>query len=152
MNFKNWVLLTETPQSIDINQARQIISSHAGPISVERLRTDLLDSAAKRGDQLFFDPEFPISNFGRRIQGFSMDGVLDIINTVFQSVGLQAVQTTQEIKSQNIASKLQQIKEMLPPLIVTILPDESYSLGDGNHRLGVARVLNIPTLKAFIIQ
>ncbi len=79
-----------------------------------------------------------------------MTRVLEMINIILQSLKMPPVQDPKQ--AQGLAQHAAQIKEMLPPIIVSILPDESYHLGDGNHRLGIARIVGIPTLKAFILQ
>ncbi len=151
MNFKHW-LHTEEAQPIQPAQVQQILSAHRGPLNTGNIRTDLLVSAANRGEHIMFDQDFPITNIGRRIQGYDMNHVMTMINTIFKTIGLPAIQDRTQIQPQTIQPHIEQIKEALPPLIVSLMPDESYHLDDGNHRLGVARTLGLQTVKAFIIQ
>ena len=148
MSFKLWL---ELAQPVSLQQVQQILS-HSGPISTHEVRVDFLQQAAKQGRMISFDPQFPVSNIGRRIQGYDMTRVLQMINVIFQTLGIPQVQNLQQINRQSIATYSQRIIQMLPPIIVSIMPDESYHLSDGNHRIGIAHVLGLQTLKAFEIQ
>lgn len=152
MNFTHWVLLTENMQPISAQQAVQILSAHRGVIRADDLRTDNFTNAERNGHTIYYNPAFQIANIGRRIQGYDMARVMQMINQMFSAIGLPPVQDPKQIDQNAVRPHAAQLSEMLPPIIVSIMPDESYSLSDGNHRLGCARVLGLPTLKAFEIQ
>lgn len=149
--FYEWLL--QESQQVNQQQANQIISSHKGPISAEGIRTDMLDQAFKVGNQVEYDENFPINNISTRMQGFGMDSVLEIINKMLQAIGIQPVTNAQDVKNiPNLQSLYPKLIEMIPPAIISIMPDDTVSLMDGNHRYGVSKVLGLPTIKAFIIR
>jgi hypothetical protein len=149
--FYEW-LIQESNQ-VNQQQANQIISSHKGPISAEGMRTDMIDQAFKVGNQVEYDANFPINNISTRMQGFSMDSVVEIINKMLQAIGVQPVANAQDVKSiPNLQSLYPKLIDMIPPAIISILPDGTVSLMDGNHRYGVSKVLGLPTIKTFIIR
>jgi hypothetical protein len=149
--FKEWLNFNEnqiTPQ-----QVQQIIDSHEGPLDTSGIRTDVLDHAFKTGNQVEYDPAFPISQISKRMQGFEPNAVLTMINKMLSSIGLQEVKSPSEIKTiPNLQQNLSKLSDMIPPAILFILPDETVSLMDGNHRYGASIMLGLPTIKTFIIR
>jgi len=151
MNFKKWLLI-EHEQNVNLQQAIQIATAHNGPISAKEMRIDTLQNAARLEKSISFDSEFAVANIGRRIQGYDMQRVMQMIGVMFQALNLPAPQDPRQIDKQVVQQHVPKIKEMLPPIIVSVMPDESYDLDDGNHRLGCARVLGLLTMKAFVIR
>jgi len=152
LEFKLWMEEQVAGTQLSAQQAKQMVMSHKGPLNAEGVRTDMFDNAEHHGFPITYDPDFSISNIGRRIQGYDMGRVMEMIGVMFQTLKLPPPQDRNQIDRAAVAQHAEQFKEMLPPIIVSILPDETYHLGDGNHRLGTARTLGIPTLKAFVIQ
>ena len=66
-----------------------------------------------------------------------------------QKLGLQPISDLRQI---NVNIAPEKIKAMLPPIIITMMPDESYHVDDGNHRLGVASFLKLPAVRAFVLS
>lgn len=149
MEFANWIYQELLGQPITAQQAIAMLQSHQGVVLQEGVRTDLLQN---HQGQIYYNPQFPTSEFGRRGQGWDAVHVLKIINQIFTKLDLPPANDIRTIDKQQIQSYLPQIQSQIPPIIVSKLPDDSNHLDDGNHRLGVAKVLGLPALKAFVLE
>jgi hypothetical protein len=149
--FFEWLNFNEN--QINPQQVQQIIASHKGPLDISGIRTDMIDNAFKIGNQVEYDPAFPIAKISKRMQGFDTGSVLAMINKMLSNIGLQQANTIADIKTiPNLQQNISKLSEMIPPAILSILPDETVSLMDGNHRYGASIMLGLPTIKTFIIR
>ena len=130
-------------EDLDASGVRQILTGHHG-LNVESLRMDIIDSHMKRGGHVNYDENFPIAEIGQRRQGFARQRAQEMIATMLGQLGLSP--------DSDPRPHSQQIKAMLPPVIISILPDGTNHIEDGNHRLGVSLMLGIPTIKAFLLS
>lgn len=147
MTFKHW-LINEDGKPISQRQAIAILKNHTGVIDSGDIRFDALSQQ----HDFSFDNDFPLSNIPRLTQGYDPSRVRDIINVILKSVGLDPVENLKQIDHHALQPYLSQIKKSLPPIIVSLLPDESYHLADGNHRFGTAKILGLPTIRAIVLQ
>jgi len=136
--FLDWLYC----EDLDATGVRQILAGHHG-LSVESLRTDIIDSHLKHGGKVNYHENYPISEIGQRRQGFVRQKAQDMIGSMLRQLGLPPDSDTRP--------HLEQIKAMLPPVIISVLPDGTNYIQDGNHRLGVSLMLGLPTIKTFLL-
>lgn len=150
--FKEWLLVEEQQnyQSIKtIEQAKQLATT-AGGLDFDTQGIERIKANLNAGGEVYFTDHFPIKDLGRNRQGWAKDKVLEMFGTFAKSIGQVPPKTIED--AQNMPIDYSTFNRMISPVIISMMPDESYHISDGNHRLGCAIVLKFPTIKAFVVK
>ncbi len=148
--FRDWLLAEETEQYVKVKtvaHAQQLGKSTG--LDGSEMRWDNIHSALEQGNNVWYVEQFPLSYLGRLNQVWDRGRVLKMLAVLAQKTNQNPPKSLEE--AQNLKLREPQYRRMVPPVIVSYLPDESYHLADGNHRVGAAIVLKFQNIRAFVI-
>jgi len=123
-------------------------------LSYEGLRLDMIENNFKVNNEVFFVNKFPLNLISKRRQGWTPEGVLSLINSLLKHFGIMGIDSLENFNL-NLFSKdlFQEIKDHIPPIIISILPDGTINLEDGNHRLELAEnIFKLNSINAFVLK
>ncbi len=151
--FKEWLLAEEAGSGqmhavATVQEATKLAQTTALDVDTQGL--ERVAKVLKGGGSVWYTDAFQISELGRNRQGWAADHVLGMFSRMAQKLGLNPPETLQD--AQKLGIKQGDFNRMISPVIVSLMPDESYHIDDGNHRLGCAIVLKFPTVRAFVLQ
>ncbi len=131
----------------------EFFNSHKinGPINYENIRIDLIKNMFKIGGKVFFKEKFEIKEIKNKSQGWTREGVLTMMNLILKDEKLAEIEDIKDFKKDSLDIK--KIMIQLAPIIISILPDNSIDLNDGNHRLALVELfLKEKNISAYILK
>lgn len=133
----------------DLSKYFNFSSSH-----LSNIRLDIIENSFQINKEIYFIEEFPLNLISKSRQGFTQENLLSLLNSILQSNNLQKINSLQEFNIEKLDKKtFQKIKEELPPIILSILPDETIKLEDGNHRVALYEyILKLENIKAIVCR
>ncbi|MCA9496204.1 MAG: hypothetical protein KC589_04640 [Nanoarchaeota archaeon] len=123
-------------------------------LSYEGLNLNSIQNSFRISFEVFFVDNFPIELISKRRQGWTREGIINLINSLLNYYNIRKISSLEEFNELKIDDKIRmEIKNHIPPIIVTLLPDESFHLEDGNHRIALSELFfHVKELKAFVIK
>ena len=119
------------------------------------LKTTKVEEEVRRllkTSKIYYTDFLPISMINRFPQGYTNEGVKEILNVIFAELKMGII--ISDIGSFNFHEIDPEFRSVvvhhLPPIEVALYPGDIISLENGNHRYGVAKKLNLQSIKAFI--
>jgi len=139
----------------DMGQVNSILKFNTDkPFSNKELRLDLIEDSLKREDKVYFSNDFSLDLLDRRRQGWDLGRGLEMLNTLLNYYKFPNIIDLKEF-NKNLFNKstIKEISENMPPVIVSLLPDGTFHLEDGNHRIAILEIfLGLKEIRAFIIK
>ena len=136
-----------------IEEVNRILNRHDSRVlSTVGLRFDLITSAFRSGSKVYFIERFPLAKLSERRQGWTSQGVLDLVNSLLSHFGIQGISDLGKFNKQVLSEEvLAGIETHIPPIIVSSLPDGIFHLDDGNHRVALADFFQLKYIRCFLI-
>lgn len=149
-DFTRWLLAEENQEYVtvtDVGHAKTL--SQSDGLDPDDIHFDRIDSGLRDGKQVWYVEQFPLAYLNRRNQGWERGHVLKMLGVLAQKTNQKQPASLEE--AQNMKLREPEFRRMVPPVIISYLPDESYHIEDGNHRVGAAIVLKFQNVRAFVI-
>lgn len=155
-NTKNIISNVNGQVINNLNEVKQFLDmdKDSKGLSYEGLRIDIIERDLKNNRKVYYVQNFPIKLISKRRQGWVENDLLNLINSLLKHFGIQGITNLKNF-NKSILSKelLKEIKEHIPPIIISILPDETIELIDGNHRIALAEIFfELKDIRAFVSQ
>lgn len=155
MSIKTHTGLKVDQEIHNMNDIKHILEKHdKKALSANGIRIDMVARSLQHNLKVYYKEEFEMSLLGRSRQGWTREGVLEMMNSLLSHFGLKGINDI-TVFNKDVFSKdlINEIKEHIPPVIIHLLPDGTYKLEDGNHRVGLAeQFLKLEVIRAFIIE
>ena len=137
----------------DLQEVEQVLSTYKSTmLTTKDLRLDLIQNAYRIKRRVYYARQFPLHLIHKSRQGASVQGIIEIINRILEHYTLGKIEQITQLNTTQMEVVLKEVMVHCPPLILSILPDETIHLDDGNHRVYLAeKVLGLKTLPAFIL-
>jgi hypothetical protein len=139
-------------QILDTESAVRILESYDAVFSIKESRLDYIDNAYKIGRKVYFTETYPLKQITTPRQGWVEGTVLEMLNIIMSYLNKPLVKKLSQFDATLNEHDKAKILRIIPPIILSLLPDDSVHTSDGNHRYALAKILQLEYLPAFIVK